>query len=155
MKNPNQYTISDTQESVPASISPFGSATLTMVNGKRFAIASSSQNGRAKVGDYIYIKAQNKFIQIERVEGTRIGLVKAWDGTTVSAGAFRITPQPKAVEVSLYYRTGDSVIDGITRVEGQGDTWSKSSSPQEYLIGPFDVDATGGKVVDVSEVYAQ
>lgn len=135
------------QDSFPRSTT--GSGTITSVNNKTKIVGSgSSFLTEARVGDYIYIKAQSAFRKIIEIQtATELFIDRAF-ASNVSASAYRITPRDCYSEISAaVVDTGAAVINGVTFAQNQVWTDSKSSRDNgARCVDPMDINATGTKV---------
>ena len=149
MNSDNIITLNNTQDSIP--LSAAGTGTVTSVNNKMFLTGVGTLFlAEARVGDFIYIKAQNEFARIETiVSDTELYLNRKFT-VDLAADAYDITPYSTLIEISAAVdAAGDAEIDGQTIPAGASVSFTKVGDRNygQKFVAPLDIDATGTSVI--------
>jgi len=151
MKNQNIFTYDNVQDSIPKATA--GTGTISNANNNLIIGVGTEFLTEAKIGDYIYIKAQNDFRLIENIVSDTELVISTAFGSALSGASYDITPTPIYTQVKIMAVTGAPDIDGFALANGKELEFSK----QEHGIGadyvlPIDVNCTSSRVATVTVV---
>ena len=148
--NNQSFKITGVQDSVPAAAA--GSGTITAVNNGQIVAAGGAFLTEARVGDYIYIKAQNAFRRIERIRSDDELYIDGPFSAPLAGAAYHITPLSRLTGIGwLIGPGGPATIDGTVHIAGTNNDFDKSgkgasAGAGNKYIDPIDIDATGTEV---------